>query len=440
MTPSSKKPNDKAPKVEGEAHEGRFERLFANRRFSIVFSLLAAVALWMVVVTLQPNTDVDIRGVRVNWDYGTGSYSLQGLDVVETPERTVTLRVNGDGSLISQLNAGDFIVYPNYSTVTGAGTYTLRLEARLDTASGISSNVNILSVTPDTVEVTFEEVSSRTVPIEVDISGLETPAEYYVDAPSVSPASVTVSGPTSEVERIERVVAQPVLADRQYTESLLAMAPLTYLDANGEALDATQLSADVEQVEVSVNIYKTKEVPLRIEYTGVPSDYDTEQLHASLSRDTIRIAGAADVVDQVTEISAGYADLSKFELGSAQQLTVQMPEGLINVDNVQTVEVRFNTTDFDTRTVTVSNISPINTPRNVRVTVTSTEINGVQLVGERAELEELNPASLVAQVDLTGIQPQSGQVRVPVTILAPGADSVFATGSYSVLCIAESAQ
>ena len=122
MTPSSKKPNDKAPKVEGEAHEGRFERLFANRRFSIVFSLLAAVALWMVVVTLQPNTDVDIRGVRVNWDYGTGSYSLQGLDVVETPERTVTLRVNGDGSLISQLNAGDFIGDPNYTTVTGAGT------------------------------------------------------------------------------------------------------------------------------------------------------------------------------------------------------------------------------------------------------------------------------------------------------------------------------
>ena len=30
MTPSSKKPNDKAPKVEGEAHEGRFERLFAK--------------------------------------------------------------------------------------------------------------------------------------------------------------------------------------------------------------------------------------------------------------------------------------------------------------------------------------------------------------------------------------------------------------------------
>ena len=201
-----------------------------------------------------------------------------------------------------------------------------------------------------------------------------------------------------------------------------------------------RITADVEQVEVTVNIYKIKEVPLNIQYFGLPSGYDTTQLKATLSRSTIRIGGTEEQLEQITKIDTSYADMTKFDPGVTQSLTTQIPEGIINVDNVQTVVVSFNTTDFDSKTFAVTDIRPINTPKDVKVTVTTEAISEVKLVGKREELEELSPASIVAQVDVSSITAGSGQTKVQVNIVVPGSQSVFAVGTYSVLCIGESVE
>ena len=35
----------------------------------------------------------------------------------------MNVRVTGNGSVVGGLEAGDLLVYPDYSSVTGAGTY-----------------------------------------------------------------------------------------------------------------------------------------------------------------------------------------------------------------------------------------------------------------------------------------------------------------------------
>lgn len=418
---------------------GTFEKIFADKRFCAVFSLFAAMVLWGIVVTLQPNTEWVISNVKVSWDYNTSAYSFRGLDIIDPPDMSVKLKVVGDGNVVSRLTASDFIVYPDYSGVTNAGTYSLRLEAK---RSGVSfaDSVNIIEVMPsDVVEVTFEQVSSKKFAVEVDLSELKTPDDYFPDAALPSPQEVTLRGPKSEIDRVAKVVAKPVLADQVYTNSILATAHLEYRDADGAVLEEGNITADAEQVEIGINIYKTKKVPVKIEYTGLPSNYDTAQLSTQLSVNEITIGGTPEQIDPVTEVTVGFIDMTKFEPGVPMTINVQLPEGLVNVDNVQTIVVNFNTQQFDSKTVNVEDIRVINVQTGVQVTVTTDVISDVKLVGEKNELEELSAANIVAQVDASSIEAKSGQVRVPVVIVIPGSTSVFATGSYTALCVGESA-
>ena len=191
-------------------------------------------------------------------------------------------------------------------------------------------------------------------------------------------------------------------------------------------------------MEIGINIHKTKKVPVKIEYTGLPTNYDTTQLSPQLSVKEITIGGTPEQIAPVTEVTVGFIDMTKFEPGVPMTINVQLPEGLVNVDNVQTIVVNFSTQQFDSKTVNVDDIRVINAQTGVQVTVTTEVISDVKLVGEKSELEELSAANIVAQVDASSIEAKTGQVRVPVVILIPGSTSVFATGSYSALCVGES--
>ena len=100
------------------------------------------------------------------------------------------------------------------------------------------------------------------------------------------------------------------------------------------------------------------------------------------------------------------------------------------------MDVTFDTYGFATRTVTVSQITVVNAPSDTTVTVTTRRLSDVTLVGPEDELDALSEANVVAQVDASAsnINVSKGQQSMPVTIVVPGSATVFATGSYEVLC------
>ena len=169
---------------------------------------------------------------------------------------------------------------------------------------------------------------------------------------------------------------------------------------------------------------------------GVPQGYDTSVLGAQLSQETILIAGPAERVDALESVSAGFVDLTKFKLGETVTLSITLPEGIRNLDALQSVDVTFDTYGFATRTVTVSQITVVNAPSDTTVTVTTRRLSDVTLVGPEDELDALSEANVVAQVDASAsnINVSKGQQSMPVTIVVPGSSTVFATGSYEVLC------
>lgn len=418
-----------------EHNESKFEHLFANRRFSAAFALLMAILLWVVVITLQPNTEKEITNIDVNLDYNSASYTGKGLDIVDRPDVKVRVKVKGDGTDVLNISAADLMVYPDYTTVTGEGTYTLKLEAKINGTS-LSRNVDIEKVIPDTITLDFDKIATKKFPIQVSVTGLEVGNGYYADTPTARPGEVTLRGPESEINRIEKVLAN-VAVEGERTDPLLAPSELEYLDKSGNPVDSEYITADVEQVEVEVPVLKMKEVPLTFEFTGVPAGYDPSQLSYTMSQNTIRVAGSQEQVDALESISAGIIDLTTFVPGTPITLNITLSEGLRNVDSLQTVTVEFDTRGYTTKTVSVTDIRVINASSGVTVTPTTQRINSVTLVGLETELETLSSDSVVAVVDASSdnlVNMKKGQLQMNARILVPGAKSVFATGSYTVLC------
>ena len=425
-------------KKEGrEAFHQALARLAGDKRVLALFSLLVAFFMWFVVISVvDPNQTVTVRYVPVNLEYNSAAYESYGLGIVEKPNMTVNVRVTGDGSVVGGLEAGDLLVYPDYSSVTGVGTYTLRLIVRRADTSIAAQQYEIEGIVSNNyITLTFDEMATKTFPVTVNVIGVEPAEGYFVDTPVASPAEVTLRGPESQMSQVDKVVANVALSG-QRTESALATAQLEFWDKDGNVLTDTHITADTEQVEVTIPVLKMKEVPITFEYTGVPQGYDTSVLDAQLSQETILIAGPAERVDALESVSAGFVDLTKFKLGETVTLSITLPEGIRNLDALQSVDVTFDTYGFATRTVTVSQITVVNAPSDTTVTVTTRRLSDVTLVGPEDELDALSEANVVAQVDASAsnINVSKGQQSMPVTIVVPGSSTVFATGSYEVLC------
>ena len=180
--------------------------LLDDRRFSIPLSILLAVAMWMVVtMVINPNSTFTIYNVPVDFNYNSTSYTSKGLDIVNNPQKNVSLKLEGNGYDLSGLKAEDFVVYPDYSSVNGPGEVTLPLRVLVrDSASQVKATVN----KDERVTVVFDSVEEKTFTVQVQASDLTIADGYILQGTVASPSSVTVSGPASEVDSIDRIVAR----------------------------------------------------------------------------------------------------------------------------------------------------------------------------------------------------------------------------------------
>ena len=408
------------------------EAMFASRRFTIVLSLLLSIVLWLYVINVVETEASDRITATVNFDYND-VYENLGLDIIEKPVVNVSVYVQGENRVVGGLSDQDIIIYPDYSSVNGAGEYQLPLVAR---KTNSLDDFNITGMSIGSVKVRFDKVTTQSFSITVNATGIQPADGYYLDVAKVAPSEVVLSGPEADIARIARVVANVSLTEER-TESALVTVPLAYLDENGEVITDANITADVSQVDVTIPILKVKEVPLTISFAGVPAGFDPQQLKPELSESTVLIAGSSAQVDQIESISAGIIDLTTFELGETVQLTVVLPDGVKFVeDGVDKVTVSFDTTGYTTRTVTVTEFNIINKASNIDITIPTERLPNVQLIGPEEELIELAATSVVAQIDASSdtISVVKGQQNVPVSILIPSSDSIFATGAYAVLC------
>ena len=119
----------------------------------------------------------------------------------------VQVQADGNGTLIGKLSSSDIMVYPVYNGVQGAGKTTLRLEARITNTDYTNVGIKLTVLSPQTVDVVFDTVGEKTLPVTTDTSGITIADGFTLNRIATTPTEVTLTGPTSELDKISEVVA-----------------------------------------------------------------------------------------------------------------------------------------------------------------------------------------------------------------------------------------
>lgn len=399
-------------------------------------AVACAVLAWLIVTMyFDQESDKTVTVSNITYTYQSSTYSSLGLDIVETPEISgVTVRIKGSGTIIGGIRESDIMVYPKYSTVRGAGTVTLELGARFITSDYDNLGIELIVENPTTVTVVFDNVSEKTMRVTADTSQIAIADGFILNSVSSVPAEVTLTGPTSELEQIDSVVAT-VTSEEKLSDSVTLEAPLEMRDANGNVVTPQYTTMDSDTAAITLNVLQVRELPLTVNFIGLPSGFDESSLKYSLDRSTLRVAGPARTISKMNELSVASLDLGQsFAFDRDYQLSVELPDGIVSQDGITTVTLTFDTTNMASTTLNISNIRVINVPSDMEVDVLTSRISGVTLYGPADEIEELSAENVQAQVDCQSISVTAGQQTLPVTIQIPSSSRIFSVGSYTVQC------
>lgn len=325
--------------------------IWDNRFFLGIVSVLAAVLVWMVVSTfLDPQGSFVIKDVSVNYGYQSTIYTSKGLDIVDQQAvDNVQVQADGNGTLIGKLSSSDIMVYPVYNGVQGAGKTTLRLEARITNTDYTNVGIKLTVLSPQTVDVVFDTVGEKTLPVTTDTSGITIADGFTLNRITTTPTEVTLTGPTSELDKISEVVA-PVSHEGSLSDSVSATASLELRDENGDIVTPEYTTLDSNTADINLTVYQVRELPLSIVFINAPSGFDTSYLKYSLSIPTLNVAGPAKTVGALTELSVAAFDLGReFAFDRDYQKNIELPAGVVSLDGVSAVTIRFDTTDMTDR-------------------------------------------------------------------------------------------
>ena len=412
--------------------------LLNDRRIRLLLSLLGAVIAWMAVtIVVQPGTTTTIYNVPVDFSYDSAAYTSRGLSIVNAEEKTVNLKLSGDGYTIGSLSANDFVVYPDWSSVRDSGEKSLRLQVR--SQSTLLTGVSVSIDGDNTVDVVFDVVEEKTLPIQVTTNYLKIADGYILYGTDISKETVTLSGPSTELSKVETCTAE-VTYSGELDSSVTLATPLRFYTSGGTEVNFEYTELEESSVDVTLQVYKMATLPVNVSFINAPRDFDESVLVYELSRKQLKVAGPAEKIDALSTLSIGTIDLSTFTLNKVYELPIELPSDIYLLDNISTITLSFDCSGLETKTMNLpsSCVQVVNLPSTYQLTVETERLMNVTLCGPKAALETLTPEQVVVEIDAEDFSVATGQQNIACRLYVPSNGKIFALGSYVLQCRIES--
>ena len=412
--------------------------ILGDRWIRLLLSVIGAIIAWMAVtIVVQPGTTTTITNVPVDFTYDSSAYTSRGLSIVSAPEKSVNLKLSGDGYTIGGLSASDFVVYPDWSSVRDSGEKTLRLQVR--SQSALLTGVSVSIDGDNTVDVVFDVVEEKTLPIQVTTNYLSIADGYILYGTDVSKETVTLSGPSSELSEVEVCTAE-VTHNGDLTDSVTLDTPLRFYTRSGKEIKFEYTTLETESVEVTLQVYKIATLPVTVSFINAPRDFDSSVLSYALSKKTLNVAGPETQIDRLSRLSIGTIDLSTFALNKVYEMPIELPTGIHLLDNLTSITVSFDSSRLETKTMNLpaACVQVVNLPSTYTLTVETERLMNVTLCGPSGSLEALTPEQVVIEIDADDFSVALGQQNIACRLYVPSNGKIFALGSYVMQCKIES--
>ena len=403
----------------------KVSKLFNNNIFWAVISLVAALAIWLyMTATQEEEIDVTLSGVQVVFAGEEDLQATRGLVITDVSTRTVDVTVRGTRLNIGSLAASDVQAVIDVSrfnsTSNSTQSYNLVYPDGVD-----ASAVRVVRSSPSTISFQVTRMDDKIVPVDAAFTG-SVAEGYMLGDIEYEPRSITVSGPQSVLETIDRVYVEVEPMDLDATRTV--EAPFTLRDADGNEIAKDGLEFDFDTVTVTIPISKVKDVPIYvnlIEGAGATR----ENTSIKLSESSITIAGDAATVDGINRIEVGPVDLTRFELTYEDTLDIVLPNDVENISGIEEVDVTVEVTGLAVRDFVVTNISSTGLPEGYSAELMTHSLT-VTIRGPEEALSELTSANIRAVADLSKTTATGTMDTSNVDIEVDGALNCGAVGTY----------
>ena len=411
-----------------------FANLFKKTSTTMIVSVLLAVVGWyLVVYSISPGDDIELKNVKVEITPPIGS----GLNVVGAMDVRATVKVEGMRYNIGNLEADEVVLRADLTKLYKPGEYELDINA----VQPKDGRYEVVSFYPNTVTVTLDKQISKELPVNYSSEGLTVPEEEYILGQyTLSPERVLITGPETEIVDITRAVVMQTF-DEPLTESQKSTINITLYDRfDNEVLsksrdESSNITVNFDVAEVTIPIMEIVEVPLTLSFINAPDDFPIEDLDYTMSNETITIAATEDIISRYYEVPLGHIDIYQLDLLENNSITfdVELPQNVVNHDHMENVVVNFNVDNLTSKTLNIRNIALLNLSPDYEVKIMTSVINNVNFIGDKEAIDKLSADSVVAEIDFALQEMTTGQYQIPVRIQVPGDDLLWAVGNYQVV-------
>ncbi len=404
--------------------------LFYNDKFLLFFSLLAALVVWLLVVVnvSEPTTRV-IQGVKVNIDSTVPSQF--GLEVFGEKDFTVDVTVKGKKYQISPaaLSAEDIVVTAQTNNVDSAGNRTLQLKPEVPDGA----DYTITTISQKNIEVYFDTSKTVQMVIEPQVIAVGFPIvdEGYTSGNiNLSETSVTVTGPSTEINRIEKVVARLAL-EKSLSSNKSADAEIVLLNDKNKS-DFKYVTLSKDKVVLTIPVLQTKELETVVAFKNAPDNFLVTPLKytVSPSKDFFNIS--VDDYEKAVDYTIGTIDFKT--LSPSNRVFTFLAEDVSISESSKTEEfsVSVDMSGIGQEYITYSSDKfDVNNPDKKEYKLSGLN-KSVVVVGLQKDLDSITEENIKVEIDLSETDINEGQsVTVPAVITVDNA-GCWVYGTYFV--------
>ena len=407
----------------------QLKKLLDNRRFTVPFSLFLSVALWLAVVNNEkPIIERSFADLTVNVNLENTFASDNGMSIIEDiSAQKFTVFVRGARYAVSSLRTEDINVYASAASVDAPGEYNLDVAV----SKNNTSEYEILSITPSTVKVSFDYIDTKEFTIIPKAEGVTAKEGLIAENGVVSGTesdTVTISGPRTIINKIDSVVALTKV-DKTLEVSETFDADIILYDIDGNEINTDNLTLSTNNVKVTVPISKTKTVPVVVDFSNLPPNFDKNSISYTLDYSSVTVIGTPETVDKTENVILSAIDIRNVSpTSNSFDVSAKLPEGVRLLDNIEFFTVKINIEKYSQTTINVSQIEYVGLDAKLSIGETL-EIKNVKICGPQSVINKLKSDSVYAEIDLTG--KAAGQHSLDAKIKFKDDNNVWAVGVYT---------
>ncbi len=412
------------------------ESLLNNNRFLMVVSFIIALGLWVwVAIDKSPEIQTVITNVPVKINLENSIPHQLGLQIFGESEFTVDVTVTGKKYVLSNLKAEDIQVEANTNYVNSAGTKTLQLKL---SPTDSSEEFTISSVSSTYIEVFFDTYKEVELSLSGDVAtNLKTiiPEGCIMGDIVFSKNTVTVSGPTTEINRITGVYATANV--NEVLEKTTTFDPdVKLITDDGSKLEYSKISIDEAEITMTIPVLKVVSLPTVVEFKNAPSYFIENPLSYTVYPSTVKVAVPVDVLETTKHFvvdTIDFADISNSY--NTFNVDVESINSFKIVDeSVKRFRVRINATNYESKTITVpaSKIVLKDNRNDFKVALNGNKDIAVTVIGTPASLEKITADNISIVVDTADKSLTKDTNVIPAKVLVNSENGCWAFGKYDI--------